>query len=133
MNPPNSYSSQEKLKSRKALESLFTGGKSFSVFPVKVFYALDRVEPGMVRETPVNAGVGVSSKNFRKAVQRNRIKRLLREAYRTQKQALQGAVKEEQHVSVFFLYIGKELPEYAPLKESMGKVLERLIEKLNKA
>lgn len=133
MNHPNSYSSQEKLKSRKALESLFTGGKSFSVFPVKVFYTLDPVEAGALREVPVNAGVGVSSKNFRKAVQRNRIKRLLREAYRTQKQALQAAVKEEQHVSVFFLYIGKELPEYAPLKESMGKALERLIEKLNKA
>lgn len=133
MNQPNSYSSQEKLKSRKALESLFTGGKSFSVFPIKVFYTLDPVEAGMQREVPVTAGVGVSSKNFRKAVQRNRIKRLLREAYRTQKQALHGAVKEEQHVSVFFLYIGKELPEYAPLKESMGKALERLIEKLNKA
>jgi ribonuclease P protein component len=141
MNHPNSYSSQEKLKSRKALESLFTGGKSFSVFPIKVFYTLDPVEAGQVREVPVNApvdvtvnaGVGVSSKNFRKAVQRNRIKRLLREAYRTQKQALQTAVKEEQHLSVFFLYIGKELPEYAPLKESMGKALDRLIEKLNKA
>lgn len=133
MNHPNSYSSTEKLKSRKALESLFASGKSFSVFPVKVFYTLDPVAVDAQRETPVNAGVGVSSKNFRKAVQRNRIKRLLREAYRTQKQTLQDAVKEEQHVTAFFLYIGKELPEYAPLKESMGKVLERLIEKLNKA
>ncbi|MBH2003951.1 MAG: ribonuclease P protein component [Sphingobacteriia bacterium] len=133
MNKTNSYSSPEKLKSRKALESLFTSGQSFSVFPVKVFYTLDPVAADEPRETPVNAGVGVSSKNFRKAVQRNRIKRLLREAYRTQKQTLLAAVKEQQHVSVFFLYIGKELPEFALLNQSMGKALEKFIEKLNKA
>src|SRR5262249_34407091 len=96
-------------------------GKTVSVFPVKVFYALQE------NECIVKAGVGVSARNFKKAVDRNRIKRLLRECYRLNKQSLHIAVTaKEKGISVFFLYVGKELPEYAMLQDKMVAVLKKL-------
>ncbi|MFY8025332.1 MAG: ribonuclease P protein component [Sediminibacterium sp.] len=125
MTSSNTYSKQEKLKSRKALEQLFAKGKSFSVFPIKVFYTVSDDLNG------VHAGVGVSSRIFKKAHDRNRVKRLLREVYRTQKQPLYLAVANHQQLNVFFLYIGKELPVFSELQVAMGKTLEKLIRKIN--
>ncbi len=120
-----SYNKTEKLKSRKTLNELFTKGKSFSVFPVKLFYVLSETD------TVIKAGVGVSARNFKKAVDRNRIKRLLRECYRLNKLSLHTAVIAKQKgVSVFFLYVGKELPEYTMLNEKMQTVLTKLEEAL---
>lgn len=127
MSKVNSYPKQEKLKSRKALDELFAIGKSITVFPIKVFYTLNEADETLFNKTGVNAGVGVSSRVFKKAVERNRVKRLLREVYRTQKQALVSAIElKELHLAVFFLFIGKELPQLVDLKEPMRKMLEKL-------
>jgi ribonuclease P protein component len=126
MNTAHSYHKTEKLKSRKRLNELFTKGRSFAVFPVKVFYVVDAAT-----ENPVKAGVGVSARNFKKAVDRNRIKRLLRECYRLNKTSLHDTVsKREKSVSVFFLYVGKELPEYGMLSEKMKTALLKLEEQI---
>ncbi len=125
-----SYGKNEKLKSRKLLEQVFSEGKSFTVFPVKVFY----LKPNTPLDFPVKVGVGVSGKHFKKAVDRNRIKRLLREAYRTEKLALHKYLQEQnKHVVVFLLYIDKVLPEYAVIKTKMPLILERIIKQLNEA
>ncbi len=117
------YRRKEKLKSRKLLNALFTGASSFAVFPVKVFYM-------PLTETtvhPIQAGVGVSARNFRKAVDRNRIKRLLRETYRLNKSLLpQPEGNTQKSLAVFFLYIGKELPEFTFLNEKMQTALTKL-------
>jgi len=118
-----SYNSKEKLKSRKLLDQLFTQGRSFSVFPVKVFF-MPLPEQA---DHAIKAGVGVSARSFRKAVDRNRIKRLLRECYRLNKLSLLATVAAKQkHVAVFFLYIGKELPDYNFLSEKMQIALTKL-------
>lgn len=149
MSKINGYNSKEKLKSRKALELLFAKGKSFSVFPIKVFYTATSVavniddNGGMLNaatsivttdnDSMVQAGVGVSARNFKKAVERNRIKRLLREVYRTQKQAfIASATTKQLRVDAFFLYIGKEIPTHAELNTSMEKVLQKFQEKISK-
>lgn len=149
MSKINGYNSKEKLKSRKALELLFAKGKSFSVFPIKVFYTATSVavngadNGGMMNavasvvtadnDSIVQAGVGVSARNFKKAVERNRIKRLLREVYRTQKQELIATATNKQlHIDAFFLYIGKEMPTHAELNTSMEKVLQKFQEKISK-
>jgi len=118
-----SYGKKEKLKSRKRIDQLFTGGRSFSVFPLKVFYHFsDENVAGALQ-----AGVGVSVRNFRKAVDRNRIKRLLREAYRLNKPPLFATISEKKkNAAVFFLYLGKELPELPLLNDKMRAALERL-------
>ncbi len=80
------------------------------------------------RETLLQAAVGVSSRNFKKAVDRNRIKRLMREAYRLQKNNLQQELTQNnKRLSVFFLYVGKELPAYDLVFEKIGTAIKRLI------
>ncbi len=125
----NGYHKKEKLKSRTELKAVFATGKSFSVFPIKVFF--------IEKETnntsfPVSAGVGVSSRHFKKAVDRNRIKRLLREAYRLEKQPLLQAVAlQSKSFAVFFLYLDKELPDHLLIREKVKEGIEKLIKKVN--
>lgn len=83
-------------------------------------------------EFELQAGFTASSRNFKKAVDRNRIKRLMREAYRLQKQPLAEAlVKKEKHLALFIIYTGKELPEHALINEKMKVVIEGLIKRIN--
>lgn len=123
-----SYGKEEKLKSRKLLDQLFQQGKTFSIFPLKVFYML----PAEALDFPVKTGVGASSRHFKKAVDRNRIKRILREAYRTEKLPLHDFLNmQNKQVAIFILYIDKVLPEYEKIKTTMPLVLEKLIKKLH--
>lgn len=120
------FKKEDKLKSRKAIEELFAKGKSFSSFPFRVVWLNGN------EKTTLQAGVGVSNRNFKKAVDRNRIKRLMREAYRLQKNELQQFLKEkEMSMSVFFLYQGKALPAYKEVYEKTGNALKRLIKLSN--
>jgi ribonuclease P protein component len=121
-----SYSKKEKLKSRKQLEQIFTEGKSLTVFPIKIFYELNQQQDNIIK-----AGVGVSRKNFRKSVHRNRIKRLLREAYRTEKTELLNYLEEnKKQIALFFLYIDKKQPDYFSLKQTMQTALKKLISEM---
>ena len=118
-----SYDKKEKLKSSKLLETLFTKGRSLNAFPVKVFY----MPLTTTDELPIKAGVGVSARNFKKAVDRNRIKRLLRECYRLNKLSLHEQLRAQQKkLAVFFLYVGKEMPDYSLLEEKMKLVITKL-------
>ena len=122
-----SYNKTEKLKSRKQLDILFAKGKSFTVFPVKVWYAYAEEQDNILK-----TGVGVSSRNFKKAVHRNRVKRLLREAYRTEKQPLHTYLNNtEKKLAVFLLFVDKTLPAYSVVKEKTGLCIQRLIKQLN--
>lgn len=80
---------------------------------------------------PIQAGVGVSARHFKKAVDRNRIKRLLRECYRLNKHSLLATLEaKEKKVVVFFLYVGKELPDYTMLNEKMQLALTKFEEQI---
>jgi ribonuclease P protein component len=114
---------EDKLKSRKAIDELFKTGKSFSNFPLKVIWIPEN------RAGILQAGVGVSSRNFKKAVDRNRIKRLLREAWRLQKGSLHQHLEENGlNMTVFILYVGKELPPFELIYDKVGTVTRRLIQ-----
>jgi ribonuclease P protein component len=122
-----SYNKFEKLKSRKQIELLFAQGKSISSFPVKVFYLPVQHTP----EHPVQVGVGVSARNFKKAVDRNTIKRRMREAYRLHKLPLhEHLITNQKSVAVFILWIDKQLPTTAALQDLMPTVVEKLIKQL---
>jgi ribonuclease P protein component len=122
-----SYNKFEKLKSRKQIELLFAQGKSISSFPVKVFYLPVDNSP----LHPVQVGVGVSARNFKKAVDRNTIKRRMREAYRLHKLPLhEHLIAKQKSVAVFILWIDKQLPTTAALEDLMPGVLEKLIKQL---
>ena len=75
----------------------------------------------------IQFGVGIGKKNFKKAVDRNRIKRLTREAYRLQKKILQEGARKDIQWAIFLIYTGKELPEYDRLYEKVTVILKKLI------
>jgi ribonuclease P protein component len=115
------FRKEDKLKSRKAIQTLFSKGNHFTVFPLKVYW-LHANEQAVLQ-----AGISVSSRNFKKAVDRNRIKRLIREAYRLQKNQLQEQlIKEEKQLSLFIIYIGKDLPEYSAVFDNTGAIIKKL-------
>ncbi len=116
------FKSIEKLKSVKLIGQIFKEGKSFSHFPFRVIY----IYP-VENQSCLQAALSVSSKNFKKAVDRNRIKRLMREAYRLQKNSLQKKLEQNQnYLAVFIIYTGNELPVYENVYDKIGGLLERL-------
>ena len=116
------YSSAEKLKSRKLLNQVFAEGRSLNSFPLKITYSFKKIEGSSL----VKIGVGASSRHFKKAVDRNRIKRLLRESYRLQKHCLLTAIPENHQLSAFLLFVGKDISETQLIPEKMKTVLEKL-------
>ncbi len=116
------FKKEERLKSRKLIEVLFKQGISFSNFPFRVLYIFSKENI-----TPLQSGFAVSGKYFKKAVDRNRIKRLVREAYRLQKSSLtENLMKSNKCMAVFFIYTGNSIPEYKEVAEKMQAVLKRL-------
>jgi ribonuclease P protein component len=112
----------ERLKSRKQIDVLFAKGKHLPSFPVRLIYQLS--DAG---ESGVQAGFTASKKNFKKAVDRNRIKRLLREAYRLQKADLAAeANAAHKKVDIFLVYTGKALVDFETIKTATGKCLQKL-------
>lgn len=95
--------------------------------PYKVFYLFTGAG-----HPPLQAGFGASSRVFKKATDRNRIKRLTREAYRVQKMELLGLLRIQANpMAVFFIYTGREIPEAQLLKGKMELILQRLIHLAN--
>jgi len=116
------FGKNEKLCSKLMMDKLFKSGKSFKEYPFRVIYL-------SVEEMDVTAKVLISvpKKRFKKAVDRNRIKRLIRETYRLNKSEL---LKTWQHDTKYFalayIYIGSEIAAYKDLNETMKRVLSRL-------
>ena len=78
------YSKAEKLKSKTTIDLLFSKGKSVSKYPLRLVY----LEGDFGDDLPIKIGVSVSKKHFKKAVDRNYFKRVLRETYRLNKHLL---------------------------------------------
>ena len=111
---------------------MFREGKSFSVFPFRVYYVCgEKVLRDALPAFPVQFGVAVGTKNFKNAVDRNRIKRLTREAYRLQKESLYLSVGTKGlQLAAFFIFLGKELPLYKVVYEKMTLSLQKLVSEM---
>lgn len=120
----NTLGKQERLKSKKLIEKLYAEGDSVKTFPLRMMY----VQTAHTSEFPCQVGVSVAKRNYKLAVDRNRLKRLMRETYRLQKQIVYNNLDEPY---VFMIsYIGREEIKYEDLYLKMEKLLTLFIDKV---
>ena len=108
---------EERLKSKKLIERLYKERNSVKAFPLRMIF----LQTEHTSKFPSQVGVSVPKRNFKRAVDRNRIKRLMRESYRLQKEIVYNNIEEPY---VFMIsYIGKEGCTYEALFLKMEKLL----------
>ena len=116
---------EEKLKGRKLIEQLFAEGKRVKSFPIQLIYFKNLEET----DTTVKVGFSVPKRNIKLAINRNRIKRVLREVYRKNKHIFSSQLKEPY---VFmFIYMAKEEINYAELELTITKLCDKFLTKIN--
>lgn len=125
--PPFSFSKSERLKSKKLIEATFAAGQKFKAWPL-VAKSMEAELPDDVRCQTL---VSVSKRSFKRAVDRNRIKRLMREAWRLHKHTAYAALqKHEKQRALVLIYVGKELPTFEGMQASMQTLIAKMIEAL---
>lgn len=130
------YQKTDKLKSRKQTQHLFSTGQAINVFPIRLIYTIEPIEStaaNLSLTSILQAGVGAPSRTFRKAVQRNRVKRLLREAYRLEKpNFISQAALDNKRVNLFLLYTDALVLTQVEIQGKLKEALSILVTKLNK-
>jgi ribonuclease P protein component len=120
------YPKNEKLKSRITIGLLFTEGKSVSKYPLRLVY-----KAGSLNESEkIKMGVSVSKKNFKKAVDRNYFKRVLRETYRLNKHLLIDNL--DQPYSFMFFYQTKDRLTYEEINTKTIQLFEKFLLQIKK-
>jgi ribonuclease P protein component len=114
------FKKQERLCSKKVIEKLFSEGESFLSYPLKIIY----LHTALPLNGNVQVGFSVSKRNFKKAVQRNLIKRRMRETYRLNQYLLTESGNGNS-LAIFFIYIGKEIFDYKTIEQAMKKALTK--------
>lgn len=122
------FSKKEKLKSRKAIEQLFQARQSVHVFPLRLIW---RKLDHPLSQSPAQFAVSVPKRVFPKAVDRNRIKRIIREVYRLNKVEFYEALpKGDGQYGCMFLYSGKRAPTFKEIEQSFKKLIKIVPKKL---
>ena len=124
----NTFKKSERLCSRLLMDRLFQGdNKSVSAYPLRaVFLPVSTDE-----QKGVSVLVSVPKKRFHDAVDRNRVKRQIREAYRKQKHALIEKMDErEQGLLIAFIYVSAQIESTAYIEKRLARLLDKIDETL---
>ena len=112
-----SFSKKERLKRQKLIKNIFRKGSSISASSLRLLY----IQTDLPETVAVQAGFSVPKRNIKLAVHRNRIKRLMREAYRINKPVIFN--NSTTQYAFMFLYLGKKLPDFHLLNAAMKTLL----------
>ncbi len=116
----------ERVKSRKRIDLLFKEGRKIQAGSFGVSYLAGQAATPM--HGKIQFGVGVGTRHFKKAVDRNRIKRLCRECWRTGNVQLKTSAHSNAiDLEVFLLFTGRELPAFELVKQQVDLVIARLL------
>jgi len=110
----------EILRSKKIIKELFDNGSSFFLYPFKVYYL------PYLRQDTNQVLFSVPKRNYKRAVDRNLLRRRIREAYRLNKGFLTDGQKEMFSLSIVLIYISKSKLPYSEIENKLNKVLTRL-------
>lgn len=117
------YPKKEKLKSKTTIDLLFSEGNSVSKYPLRLVYVENKEENAEL----IKFGVSVSKKYFKKAVDRNYFKRVLRETYRLNKHLLIDNI--EKPYAFMFFYQSKERLSYQEIEEKTIQLFQKFKER----
>ena len=125
----NSFTKAERICSKLTIDKLFGGGNaSLAAYPLRAVFmtqSQDETQP------PISILISVPKRRFHHAVDRNRMKRLVREAYRLNKHALWQQMEEAGlHLDIAFVCIADALPTSEQVTASTRKILRRIGEKI---
>lgn len=130
MNKTNSFPKAEHLCGEKRIARLYTQGESFMAFPFRVVFRIEQKKD----LATASVMVSVPKKRFKRAVKRNRLKRLLREAYRLNKHALIDLLDENRlQIHVAFNYVSDEELDFVTVEKKMKIALRKLMDKIKTA
>jgi ribonuclease P protein component len=121
----NTLSKSERLSSLKAIEQLFADGQHLSQYPIRLVW-ISRKRQEM--DTPVRVMFSASKKKFARAVDRNRIKRLMREGYRLHKTQLYTRIPPELTYDLALIYTGKEIESMEHIQNKIIRALGRMLD-----
>lgn len=118
----NTFPKSEILRNKKLIGELFHKGSSFNLYPFKVIHL---ASPGLPQRSH-QVMITVPKKIFKRAVDRNAIKRKIKEAYRLHKHAL-AVLSSDFYLIIGYIYVGKEIAEYQTIEDKLKQSLMRLI------
>jgi len=122
-----SFKKEERLCSQKIIGDMFSSGESFLSYPLKVVFK--KTESSQAYN--VQAAFTVSKRNFKRAVNRNLLKRRMREAFRLNKPGFYDELAtKELHIAVMFVFIGKDLIEFPIIEKAMISAFKKLLSKI---
>ena len=124
-----SYGKEEKLKSKKLIEALFIERQSVAKYPLRLAFKKLEVEENSLAKAELQVAVSVSKKHFKKAVDRNYFKRVLRESYRLNKHLILDQISGKY--ALMLLYQTKDKLTYEEINEKTIKLFEKFVAKVN--
>ncbi len=113
----NSLPKNKIIKSKKTIDRLFQEGNSLHKYPIRLVFSIEKNE-----SKGYKTAFFVPKKKFKKAVDRNRIKRLMREAFRLQ----QNQLNKNLYYNLIWIYTGRELPDFYLVYKKIEQLLEAL-------